>query len=47
MKQRVFDLNPRMRIFEISAKTGDGIETWASWLKQAIRDFAGAEHGSV
>jgi len=41
MRQRVLDLNPRMRIFEISAKTGDGIETWASWLKQAVHDFTG------
>jgi hydrogenase nickel incorporation protein HypB len=41
MKQRVLDLNPRMRIFEISAKTGDGIDAWASWLKQAVYEFAG------
>ncbi len=42
MKQRVLDLNPRMRIFEISAKTGDGVEAWVNWLKHAVREFAGS-----
>ena len=25
-------LNPRVKFFEVSCKTGDGIEDWCSWL---------------
>ncbi|MBN1656045.1 MAG: hydrogenase nickel incorporation protein HypB [Deltaproteobacteria bacterium] len=39
VKQRVLGLNPRIRIYEISAKTGEGIDVWASWLKQTVDRF--------
>lgn len=42
MKQRVFDLNPNVRIFDISAKTGEGIDAWTGWLEKTIREFAGS-----
>lgn len=32
-------LNPNMNIFEVSAKTGDGINQWTDWLKQQVSDF--------
>ena len=31
--------NPRLEIFPISAKTGEGVETWTSWLKKQVRDW--------
>ena len=31
--------NPAIRIFPISAKTGEGVEAWTSWLKKQVRDW--------
>ena len=39
MRQRVAKLNPGIRIFEISAKTGEGVEEWAAWLSREAKDF--------
>jgi hydrogenase nickel incorporation protein HypB len=39
MRQRVAKLNPGIRIFEISAKTGQGVEEWAAWLSREAKDF--------
>jgi hydrogenase nickel incorporation protein HypB len=33
LKKRVLSLNPAIRIFEISCKTGEGIGAWIDWLK--------------
>jgi hydrogenase nickel incorporation protein HypB len=41
MRKRVFNLNPQIRIFEVSAKTGEGIEAWTNWLKQEAVSFIG------
>ena len=40
MKDRVLALNPHIQIFEVSAKTGEGIESWAQWLKNEFIAFA-------
>lgn len=32
-------LNPEMKIFEVSSKTGDGIAAWTDWLKGVMADF--------
>ena len=42
MRERVVRLNPDIRIFEISAKTGQGIDQWAAWLEGEARRFIGA-----
>lgn len=42
MKERVGRLNPDIRIFEISAKTGQGIEQWAAWLRREVASFVDA-----
>jgi hydrogenase nickel incorporation protein HypB len=39
MRDRVLRLNPEIRIFEISAKTGQGVEEWAAWLSGETRSF--------
>ena len=37
--QRVVNgLNPNARIFQVSCKTGEGIESWVSWLESALKD---------
>ncbi len=40
LRHRVQRLNPRIQIFEISAKTGQGMERWAAWLTQQARSVA-------
>ena len=42
MRERVLRLNPNIQIFEISAKTGQGIAEWAAWLDREARSFLGA-----
>ncbi|PIU23536.1 MAG: hydrogenase accessory protein HypB [Chloroflexi bacterium CG08_land_8_20_14_0_20_45_12] len=36
-RRAVKGLNPRVEFFEISCKTGKGIETWCSWLLNEIK----------
>ncbi len=31
--------NPKLKIFPISAKTGEGVEEWCSWLKEQVLDW--------
>ncbi len=35
LKERVQKLNPGIRIFPVSCKTGEGIDAWCQWLKEA------------
>jgi hydrogenase nickel incorporation protein HypB len=39
MRDRVLRLNPKIRIFEISAKTGQGVADWSEWLRGEAEDF--------
>ena len=36
-RQAVTGLNPRVKIFPVSCKTGEGIEEWISWLESELR----------
>ncbi|MFP4572498.1 MAG: hydrogenase nickel incorporation protein HypB [Desulfobacterales bacterium] len=40
LRQRAAKLNPGIPIYEVSAKTGHGMEQWADWLRGAIKDFS-------
>jgi len=31
--------NPNLKIFPISAKTGEGVQAWTDWLKQQVREW--------
>ncbi|MGN1026852.1 MAG: hydrogenase nickel incorporation protein HypB [Faecousia sp.] len=31
--------NPNLKIFPISAKTGEGVDAWCDWLREQIHDF--------
>ncbi len=35
----VSGLNPSARIFPVSAKTGEGLEAWFSWLEDTIKNY--------
>lgn len=34
LRQRVTRLNPEMKIFEVSCRTGEGLEHWLDWLRK-------------
>ena len=36
---RVKKLNPNIKVFPISAKTGEGVEAWTNWLREAVKDW--------
>lgn len=38
-RQRAAALNPRLRIVELSCKTGQGLEAWTDWLKAELAGF--------
>ncbi len=38
-RQRALALNPSMTILPISAKTGEGLEEWAGWLRSRVRKW--------
>ncbi len=31
--------NPNLKIFPISAKTGEGVDAWCDWLRQQVQDW--------
>ncbi len=39
LRKRVLALNPRIKILEISCKTGAGIDRWVGWLKNEVDMF--------
>jgi hydrogenase nickel incorporation protein HypB len=41
VRERVLRLNPKVQIFEISAKTGQGVKEWAAWLGAETNQFIG------
>lgn len=36
---RIHKLNPNAQIFFISAKTGEGIDAWCQWLRNAVKEW--------
>ena len=38
-------LNPEVKIFQVSCKTGQGLEGWFSWLQEQIKEMK-SRHGS-
>ena len=40
-KKHVLRLNPNIRIIPISARTGEGIDQWAAWLRTEIKNWIG------
>lgn len=39
MRERSLRLNPKLQIFEISAKTGAGMQAWTDWLQSEASAF--------
>ncbi|MDC7240049.1 MAG: hydrogenase nickel incorporation protein HypB [Spirochaetales bacterium] len=39
VKERVFKLNPDIKVFPVSAKTGEGISEWTMYLKNEVKNW--------
>jgi len=39
VKERVKKLNPNIKVIPISAKTGEGIEEWAEWIRAEVKEW--------
>lgn len=39
VKERVKKLNPNIKVIQISAKTGEGIQEWADWLRTEVNNW--------
>ena len=39
LKERVKRLNPKIEIFEVSAKTGEGFTAWLDWLRKEVNSW--------
>lgn len=39
VKKYIYQRNPKVEIFPVSAKTGEGIEAWTTWLKKQVADW--------
>jgi hydrogenase nickel incorporation protein HypB len=37
LRRRARELNPRLRVFEVSCKSGKGLEAWSGWLLDQVR----------
>jgi hydrogenase nickel incorporation protein HypB len=37
-RKTVTGLNPKVKLFPVSCKTGDGMETWFSWLESEVKN---------
>ncbi|HJA67811.1 MAG TPA: hydrogenase nickel incorporation protein HypB [Candidatus Mediterraneibacter cottocaccae] len=38
-RSRALKLNPDMKIIPVSARTGEGIDEWVSWLREQVREW--------
>ena len=47
LTKNVREVNPQATIFALSSKTGEGLDAWTNWLKQAIEVRALAAMASV
>lgn len=39
VKERILERNPKAKVIFVSAKTGEGFEEWADWLRTQVREY--------
>lgn len=39
VKERILKLNPKAKVIFVSAKTGEGFNEWADWIRQEVREY--------
>ena len=43
-RQYIDQVHPGMPVFETSAKTGEGLDSWIAWIRDRVADKAGLHH---
>jgi hydrogenase nickel incorporation protein HypB len=38
VKKDSLNINPNLKIFEISCQTGEGLDNWFDWLKEQVKN---------
>jgi hydrogenase nickel incorporation protein HypB len=46
MRERALQLNGNLEIFEVSCRTGKGLEPWFDWLRRQVGDCKAEVDGS-
>ena len=46
IEERALKINPRLTIFRVSCRTGEGLDQWTDWLRQRVRQRTQAENSS-
>ncbi|MCM1988912.1 hydrogenase nickel incorporation protein HypB [Oceanirhabdus seepicola] len=41
VRERIKKLNPNIKVIPISAKTGEGIDEWADWIRAEVKNWNG------
>ena len=39
VKERIMTLNPNAKVIFVSAKTGEGFDEWADWIRQEVHEY--------
>ena len=39
LREYAYKRNPNLKIFPISAKTGEGVDEWCNWLKEKVTEW--------
>lgn len=39
VKERILELNPNAKVIFVSAKTGEGFDEWADWIRQEVHEY--------
>lgn len=39
VREYAYKRNPNLKIFPISAKTGEGVDEWCNWLKEKVTEW--------
>ncbi len=39
VKERILKLNPNAKVIFVSAKTGEGFDEWADWIRQEVQEY--------
>ncbi|HBD09597.1 MAG TPA: hydrogenase accessory protein HypB, partial [Syntrophobacteraceae bacterium] len=44
IRERARQLNPYQQVFEISCRTGEGLEAWCQWLQSRLSEVRKSSH---
>lgn len=39
VKERILNLNPKVEVIFVSAKTGEGFDEWIEWIRRSVKEY--------